>query len=83
MLGAVSHHYLKMLGIIVCGHMWGLMVLEAQKQLDVGEGNTQFLTNKIATGRFFMEQFLPDCVSLQQKIMKGTTALMGLSDEDI
>lgn len=81
--GAVSHHYLNMLGLISCGYMWCLMALTARKQLEENTVNTNFLKNKIATGRFFMEQYMSDCDSLAKKIKSGSAAIMELSDDII
>ena len=81
--GTISHHYLKMMGLISIGYMWCLMALEAKDQLIDGKGDKVFLENKLITGQFFMEQYLPDCASLTVKIKAGSKIVMGIDKETL
>jgi len=77
--GAASAEYLKLFALVAMGFMWARMAEVAQKKLDAGAGDDKdFYENKLITGRFFMERFLPDTASLLAKIQAGAKTMMAL-----
>ena len=78
--GACSHHYLKLTGLIASGHMWLLMSLAAQHNLDKNIGNSEFMRNKLKTGNFYIAQYLPEVGSLTKKIKSSLETVMALDE---
>jgi 3-(methylsulfanyl)propanoyl-CoA dehydrogenase len=81
--GAVSHHYLNLMGLVTTGYMWCLMASAAKEKLENGQGNSVFLQNKLDTGYFYMAQYMPDSSSLVKKIKSGAAAVMAINEVDI
>ena len=80
-VGAGAHHYMHITGIVALGLMWLRMAEAAQKALDEGRGNKEFLEAKIVTARHFGERFIPDAGALRRKIEAGSEAMMALTPE--
>jgi len=80
-IGAGAHHYMHIMGIVALGLMWLRMAEAAQKALDDGRGNKDFLEAKIVTARHFGERFVPDAGALRRKIEAGSEAMMSLTPE--
>ncbi len=56
---ANASHYLNAAGHVVVGWLWLRQALAAQKQLDAGQGDPDFLHGKLQTCRYFLQQELP------------------------
>jgi len=56
---ANASHYLHAAGHAVVGWLWLKQALVAQKQLDAGQGDADFLRGKLQTCRYFLKQELP------------------------
>lgn len=56
---AGSTPYLRMFGQLVGGWLLARLALGAQRRLDAGEGDAEFLATKVVAARFYAEQLLP------------------------
>ncbi len=78
--GAASTDYLHIFGLTALAYMWAQMAIAAQKAID-GGSDDPFYTNKIATGRYFIERMLPDAGAHLAKLKTGAEVLMTLPAE--
>ena len=76
--GAAASDYLRLMALVVMGHVWGMMAKAAQAKLASGAENPAFYEHKLITARFFFERMLPDTGSLLKKIESGSESLMAL-----
>jgi len=76
-VGSVASNYLALLGTVSVGFMWSLIALKCT------EHNTEkpFYQNKIKTGRFFLEQMIPDTAAHLARIEAGADTVMALDEE--
>jgi hypothetical protein len=72
--GAASSDYLRLFGLTGLAYMWALM---AKTALAKG-GNDPFYSNKVKTGRYFLDRMLPDTAAHLEKIQAGSAATMAL-----
>ncbi|MCJ8310980.1 MAG: acyl-CoA dehydrogenase C-terminal domain-containing protein [Rhizobiaceae bacterium] len=80
--GAASTDYMHLFGLVALGHMWALMAETAQEKLAEGaNGSTQFLENKLVTGKFFMERIIPESTTHLVRIQTGCDTMMELDAE--
>lgn len=80
--GAASTDYMHLFGLVALGHMWALMAETAQEKLANGaNGSTQFLENKLVTGKFFMERIIPESATHLVRIQTGCETMMELDAE--
>ena len=79
--GAAAYAYMELMGIVALGHMWLLMARAAEDDLAAGDGDTDFLTAKRLTARYFAERYLPDAGALRRKIEAGADTLMAMPAE--
>src|SRR5438876_2692609 len=75
--GAVP--FLKLMGIVAGGWQMARAALAAEKGLTGGD--RPFLEAKIATARFFGDQVLVQAPGLRDTVVKGSPAVMALSEE--
>ena len=75
--GAVP--FLKLMGIVAGGWQMARAALAAEKRL-IG-GDRPFLEAKIATARFYGDQVLVQAPALRDTVVKGSPAVMALSEE--
>ncbi len=69
--GAVAYNFLMQIGY-VCGAWYHLRSAElASQKLGAGEGDTNFLNNKILAARFFIEQLLPRAQAYGEAVIAG------------
>jgi 3-(methylthio)propanoyl-CoA dehydrogenase len=70
--------YLRMLAVTTGGWLMARQVIAARRRLDdgVGEGEQAFYEGKVAVGRFFLEQLLPEVHSLTAAVTAGSSALL-------
>ena len=67
--------YLRMLAVTTGGWLMGRQVLAARRLLAEGPDDDGFLAGKVATGRFFLEQLLPEVHGLVAQVTAGSDAL--------
>ena len=75
---AGSHDFLHMFGHVCLGLMWARMARAAYAALDAGAGDRDFLTAKIATGRYYMARVLPATALHLTRIQTGADPVMDL-----
>ncbi|EFL87865.1 acyl-CoA dehydrogenase C-terminal domain-containing protein [Ahrensia sp. R2A130] len=75
--GAASTDYMHLFGLVAMGHMWVLMAKTAQDKLSAGaNGSTDYMNNKLLTGRFFAERMMPETRLLLKRIETGADTMM-------
>lgn len=79
--GAVAFNFLMMTGTAVCGFMMAEQAVIAHQKLQANEGNRIFLSAKLSTAQFFIEQILPRAGAYAQAILAGQEAIMALTEE--
>ncbi|TKW68552.1 MAG: acyl-CoA dehydrogenase [Paracoccus denitrificans] len=78
---AGSYDFMHLFGHTVLGFMWAQMAVAAQKQLDEGKGDANFLNTKLATGRYYMKRQLPATAAHLARIESGADPVMALDAE--
>ncbi|MCR9086748.1 MAG: acyl-CoA dehydrogenase C-terminal domain-containing protein [Rhodobacteraceae bacterium] len=73
-----SYDFLHLFGHVCLGLMWARIAKAAQARLDAGDGDTDFLNAKIATGRFYMARQLPATALHLTRIQSGGDTVMAL-----
>jgi hypothetical protein len=68
--GAGAADYLRLMGIVVVGWMWGRMA-----KLSLGKNDT-FHKDKLISARYWMERLIPECPMLLERIQAGSENLM-------
>jgi alkylation response protein AidB-like acyl-CoA dehydrogenase len=63
--------YLRMCGIVTGGWLLAQSAQAAQRLLDAGEGDADFLTQKLVTAKFYAEQLLPQAAGLAPAVTAG------------
>jgi len=81
--GAGAVDYLRMMGIVVVGWMWGRMAKIAQAKLAAGAPNKKFYEDKLISARYWMERMIPECPMLFERIQTGSEAIMAYNPEMI
>ena len=81
--GAGAVDYLRMMGIVVTGWMWGRMAKIAQEKLAAGTDNKKFYEDKLISARYWMERLIPECPMLFERIQAGSEAIMAYDPEMI
>ncbi len=79
--GAGATDYMHLFGLVALGYMWCLMAEAANAKAAAGNGAAQRMTEKITTGKFFMERLLPASATHLARIKAGAASTMALSAE--
>lgn len=79
--GAVAVPFLDLVGITAGGWLLAQSGLKAEKLQAAGEGDSQFLSAKIATARYYAQAQLTKVNGLLAQIQAGSANLMTLSDD--
>jgi hypothetical protein len=79
--GAGAVDYLRMMGIVVTGWMWGRMAKIAQEKLATNPPNKEFYDAKLISARYWMERMIPECPMLFERIQAGSEAIMAYAPE--
>ena len=74
--GAGATDYLRMMGIVVTGWMWGRMAKVANAKLAAKQGNADFYRSKITCAKYWMERLIPECPMLLERIQAGCETVM-------
>jgi alkylation response protein AidB-like acyl-CoA dehydrogenase len=78
--GAGATDYMHLFGLVALGYMWCLIV-EAAKAKTSGNGAADRMTERLATGKFFMERMLPAAATHLARIKAGAASTMALPAE--
>jgi 3-(methylsulfanyl)propanoyl-CoA dehydrogenase len=78
--GAGATDYMHLFGLVALGYMWCLIV-DAAKTKAAGNGAAERMTERLATGRFFMERMLPETATHLARIKAGAASTMALPAE--
>jgi len=81
--GAVSYHFLMLLGTVTGGWQMARAGLAAQGQLDAGTVDGEFYTGKVQTARFYAEQVLPRAVAHARSIESGSETMLRFTLEQM
>ena len=71
--------YLRMCGIVAGGWLLARSAQAAARGLDQGEGDAEFLRQRIVTARFYAEQLLPQAAGLAPAVTAGPADLFEAS----
>jgi hypothetical protein len=81
-LAAAASDYLRLFGLVAMGGMWLRMARIAGEALEAGAEPADFLRGKVKTAQFYFERLLPETEQLQQRIVRGSSALMTIRTEE-
>ena len=79
--GAASVDYLRQFALVALAYMWIKMVKVAQEKLEKGEGDKEFLEEKIQTAQFFYTRMLPETDARFKMVLAGAAPLMKMKAE--
>jgi len=79
--GAVSYHFLMMLGVVTGGWQMARAALIAREKLADGAADKDFYTAKLLTARFYAEQSLPRALAHARTIPAGSETMMAFTLE--
>ncbi len=79
--GAVSYHFLMMLGTACGGWQMARAALIARHKLDESTADTDFYTAKLNTARFYAEQCMPRIAAHAASIEQGSNTMMTFTPE--
>ncbi len=68
--------YLRMCGIVTGGWLLARSAQAAQRLLDTGDGDADFLRQKLVTAKFYAEQLLPQAAGLAPSVTAGPADLL-------
>jgi hypothetical protein len=76
--GAAATDYMQLFGLVTFAYMWARMAKVAIDKI-AASGATPYLTNKLVTGRFFVERMLPETALHLARIQTGCATTMELA----
>jgi alkylation response protein AidB-like acyl-CoA dehydrogenase len=80
--GAGATDYMHLFGLVALGYMWCLIAEAAKvKGGGGGDGAADRMSQRLATGRFFMERMLPATATHLARIKAGAASTMALPAE--
>lgn len=79
--GSVSVNFLMLFGYLCGGWLMAKSAGIAQAQLAAGEGDADFLKNKLVTARFYAEHLLPRTQSHLAAVQAGSESIMALAED--
>ena len=80
--GAGATDYMHLLGLVALGYMWCRIAEAARtKVATAGNGAAERMTQRLATGRFFMERLLPAAATHLARVKAGAASTMALPAE--
>jgi len=80
---AGSVPFLRLFSVTVGGYLLAKGALAARARLNEGDQETDFLTAKIITTRFYAEQIVPTATGLKDTIMAGDDLFFAISSENM
>jgi alkylation response protein AidB-like acyl-CoA dehydrogenase len=78
--GAGATDFMHMFGLVALGYMWGRMADAANAKIATG-ADTERMTAKLVTARFFMERMLPETAAHLARVQAGAASTMELPAE--
>ena len=75
-VAASSVPYLKCFGLVAGGAMMAKSVLAAKQQMEYGQGDGNFLQDKVTTAHFYAVHILPEVVALAEAVTKGADSVL-------
>ncbi|NWG91315.1 MAG: acyl-CoA dehydrogenase [Parvularculaceae bacterium] len=72
--------YLRLFGVTLGGWQMARAALAASADLAAGKGDAVFLSNKLATARFYGERILPRATAYEAEATAGADAVMAIAD---
>ena len=78
---AGSVDFLHLFGLVCMGLSWARQAKAAQRALEAGAEDTDYYTNKLITGRFYMKRVLPETKLRLARIETGADPVMDLPAE--
>ena len=80
--GAGATDYMNLFGLVALGYMWCLIAEAAKAKGGAGgDGAADRMSQRLATGRFFMERMLPATATHLARIKAGAASTMALPAE--
>ncbi|WP_417494410.1 acyl-CoA dehydrogenase C-terminal domain-containing protein [Maricaulis sp.] len=79
--GAASHDYLQLFGLTCLTYMWAKMAKVSAAKIAAGDSDPIY-ANKIKTGVYFVERWVPEGAMHLAKVKTGADAMMALSAEE-
>jgi acyl-CoA dehydrogenase len=80
--GAGATDYMHLFGLVALGYMWCLIAEAAKAKGGAGgDGAADRMSQRLATGRFFMERILPATATHLARIKAGAASTMALPAE--
>ena len=73
--------FMRLAGVVIGGYYLARSAQVAQRLLDSEDGDTDFLTDKIATALFYAEQVMPTVYGLVPAITQGAERLFAIPNE--
>ncbi|MCR9214644.1 MAG: acyl-CoA dehydrogenase family protein [Proteobacteria bacterium] len=75
--------YLRMFSTVVGAYLLAKSALKAKALMDNGDSDTEFLSAKLVTARFFAAQILPQATALLGPVTEGPETLFALNEEQL
>ena len=79
---AGSYDFMHMLGHVCLGFMWSKMAKISMEKIENHCENPAFYENKIKTGKFYMERWMPLTEMHLNRIQSGSKTIMSMSPSD-
>ena len=79
---AGSYDFMHMLGHVCLGFMWSKMAKISMEKIENHCENPAFYENKIKTGKFYMERWMPLTEVHLNRIRSGSKTIMSMSPSD-
>jgi alkylation response protein AidB-like acyl-CoA dehydrogenase len=79
--GAGATDYMQLFGLVALGYMWCQIAEAAKAKAAAGNGKAERMTQRLVTGRFFMERMLPATATHLARIKAGAASTMELPAE--
>ena len=78
--GAGSHDYLNLFGLTCLTYMWAKMAKVSAAKVAAGDSDPIY-ANKLVTGRYFIERWVPEAAMHLAKVEAGADSMMELQAE--
>ncbi|MHA6287378.1 acyl-CoA dehydrogenase C-terminal domain-containing protein [Maricaulis sp. CAU 1757] len=78
--GAASHDYLNLFGLTCLTYMWAKMAKAAAAKVAAGDKDPVY-ANKLVTGRYFLDRWVPEAAMHLAKVEAGADTMMALEAE--
>jgi alkylation response protein AidB-like acyl-CoA dehydrogenase len=79
--GSVSYNFMMLFGYLAGGWMMVQSAMQAQKLLNAGEGDADFLRAKLMTSQFYCEHLLPRTQACLAAVLAGNSTIMAMPEE--